>query len=239
MHILFFLQLLFVFSFPAYSIDDFTHESEFSSVTSRGNTPYETYNTKTNNRIIVDSKHDVTFGGHYTYGTINDEQLEIARNWDVNAKYLTAVTKKTYAFLGLVVEGDEYAGFSERNNIDLGFNTKYIDRDDFKLYFDYGYRQTVEIPIEGETRKDQKLRFYGKLDDKLTESTSYGSWIEYIPNLTTPEDYMISFEPSLRVSINSILSLKVSYKGMYDNMPAIEQRKYYDEIYTTSLLAKF
>lgn len=239
MYILIFLQLLFVISLPSYGIDNFTHESEFSSVTSRGNTPYETYNTKTNNRIIVDSKHDVTFGGHYTYGTINDEQLEIARNWDVNTKYLTAITNKTYAFLGLVVEGDEYAGFSERNNIDLGFNTKYIDRDDFKLYFDYGYRQTVEIPIEGETRKDQKLRFYGKLEDKLNESTSYGLWIEYIPNLTTPEDYMISFEPSLRVAINSILSLKVSYKGMYDNMPAIEQRKYYDEIYTTSLLAKF
>lgn len=239
MNNLIFLLLTMSFTVSAYTFESFTHESEFSSVTSRGNTPYETYNTKTSNRIVIDSMHDVTFGGHYTYGSINDQQFEIARNWDVNGKYLSAISKKTYGFLGVVVEGDEFAGFSERNNIDLGFNTKYIDRDDFKIYFEYGYRQTVEVPIEGETRKDQKLRAYGKIEDELTENTSYGFWLEYIPNLTTPEDYMISLEPSFRVAINSILFLKVSYRGMYDNMPAIEQRRYLDEIYSTSLLAKF
>jgi putative salt-induced outer membrane protein YdiY len=233
--------ILFSLSFsPLYAIEDFTHESEFSSVASRGNSPYESYLTKTSNRIIIDRMHDVTFGGHYAYGSINDEQLEIARNWDFNAKYLAAISEKTYGFFGGVVEGDEFAGYSERNNIDLGLSTKYIYTDDFKLYVEYGYRQTVEVPIDNsETRKDQKLRFYGKIDEKISENASYTFWLEYIPNLTTPEDYMINLEPALRVTITKIFSLKVAYKAMYDNMPAIETRKYLDETYTTSLLAKF
>lgn len=222
------------------AIDDFTHESEFSSISSRGNSPYESYLTKTSNRIIYDKMHDITFGGHYSYGTISDAQVEIARNWDVNFKYLTGISKRTYIFLGTVVEGNRFAGFSERNNIDLGFTTKFKNRDDFKIYFEYGFRHTVEVPINGGgVRKDQKLRFLGKIDKSISATSSYGVWVEYIPNLTTPKDYMIYYEPSLRVVINSIFSLKVAYKGMYDNLPAISSRKYYDETYTTSLLAKF
>lgn len=235
-----FLVLSVLFSLPVFAIDDFTHESEFSSISSRGNSPYESYLTKTSNRIVIDKMHDVTFGGHYSYGSINDDQLEIARNWDVNAKYLTAVSEKTYAFLGGVVEGDEFAGYSERNNIDLGFTTKYLNADDLKIYFEYGLRHSVEVPIDGSAaRKDQKARLYSQVDETISESSSYGFWIEYIPNFTSPDDYMINFEPSFRVVINTIFSLKVAYKGMYDNVPAIESRKYYDETYTTSLLAKF
>ena len=240
MFIRFFFTVASLAILPAYAIEDFTHESEFASITSRGNTPYESYLTKTSNRIIIDKMHDVTFGGHYSYGSINDEQIEIARNWDVNVKYLSAISEKTYAFLGGVVEGDEFAGYSERNNIDLGFTTKYLNSDDLKLYFEYGYRQTVEVPIDNsKIRKDHKLRFYSQVDETISENASYGLWLEYIPNLTTNEDYMINFEPSFRVVINKIFSLKVAYKGMYDNVPAIEARKYYDETYTTSLLAKF
>lgn len=223
----------------AYAIEDFTHESQFSSIATRGNSPYESYLTKTSNRIVFDKMHDITFGGHYAYGSINDEQLEIARNWDFNAKYLSAISEKAYGFLGGVVEGDEFAGFSERNNIDLGLSTKYKNSDDLKIYFEYGYRQTVEVPIEGATRKDQKLRLYGKIDEKLTETTSYTFWLEYQPNLTTPDDYMINLEPAFRVMINKIFSLKVAYQALYDNMPAIPSRRYLDETYTTSLLAKF
>lgn len=227
------------FSYSSSAIENFSHESEFSSVASRGNAPYETYNTKTFNRVVIDKMHDVTFGAHYSFGTIGDDQEEIARNWDVNAKYLTAFTKKSYLFLGGSIEGNEYAGFTERNNIDFGVNTKYINQDSYKIYFEYGYRQTIEVPNAGDIRKDQKLRLYLKIDDKLTQNSNYSFWIECIPNLTNNEDYMINFEPSFRVSINSILFLKVAYKGMYDNLPAIESRKYYDELYTTSLLAKF
>jgi putative salt-induced outer membrane protein YdiY len=234
--------LFFILIFPVtvWGLDDFTHESEFSSIRSRGNTPYETYLTKVSNKLVIDKMHDVTFGGHYSYGSIGDNEVEIARNWDINAKYLSAISVKTYAFLGAVVEGNEFAGFSERNNIDLGFRTTFIENDDITLSTEYGYRQTVEVPTDGsKTNKDQKVRLYGKIDEKLTQSASYAFWVEYIPNFTRPEDYMINFEPSLRVAINNIFSLKVAYKGMYDNMPAIASRKYYDENYTTSLLAKF
>lgn len=237
---LFIIVIVFGIQSHAFGIQDFEHKSEFSSATSRGNSPYESYNTKTTNRVILDKMHDITFGGHYTYGSINEDQLEIARNWDANFKYLTAFTKKNYAFLGFVVEGDEFAGYSERNNIDLGVSTKYIDTDVFKIYFEYGYRQTVEVPIDSSgTNKDQKLRFYAVLDDEITKNSSFNFWLEYVPNLSRTDDYLINFEPSFRVAVNSIFSLKIAYKGMYDNLPAIESRKYYDETYTTSLLAKF
>jgi putative salt-induced outer membrane protein YdiY len=234
------LILLITLASNLFAYDDFTHESEASINGSQGNSPYDAYNFFTRNKLKIDSQHEAVLAGHYSLSTINDEQFEIARNWDINGKYLVALSKKLYAFLGFVVEGDEFAGYSERNNIDLGAEHKFIYTDKYKMIFQYGLRQTVEVPIDGRgADKDQKARFYSRIDNEINSTSDYAFWIEYIPNFSTPEDYMINFEPSYRISLTRIFSLKLSYKGVYDNEPAIASRRYFDSFYRTSLLAKF
>jgi len=235
--------LLILLSFIAQSLfafEDFTHESEAAVNGSQGNSPYDAYNFFTRNKFKIDTQHEATIGGHYALSTINDEQFEIARNWDINGKYLVAISKKTYGFIGAAVEGDEFAGYSERNNVDLGAEYKFINTDKYKMIFQYGLRQTVEVPIDGSgADKDQKARFYSRIDDVINANSDYAFWLEYIPNFSTPKDYMINFEPSYRISLSKIFSLKLSYRGVYDNEPAIASRRYFDSFYRTSLLAKF
>ena len=224
----------------AATLDDFTHESSLSVVAGQGNSPFATYNAAVKNDLIFDKAHHMIIGGHYTLSTINAEEVEIARNWNFNTKYLVLISKTSEAFIGASSEGDEFAGYSERNNIDIGLNTRLIDKDEFHFNIEYGYRSSVEVSTDGTgADKDEKLRFYLYIDEKLGENISYAFWVEYISNLTTDEDYMINFEPSFRVSLTKIFFLKLSYKGMYDNQPAVEGRKYLDTYYTTSLLAKF
>ena len=64
------------------------------------------------------------------------------------------------------------------------------------------------------------------------------------PNFSESDDYLISFEPSIAVAMNKTFSLKVAYKGDYDNEPAVdadsgERNEYLDYTTTTSLIAKF
>ncbi|MBA2405049.1 MAG: DUF481 domain-containing protein, partial [Bdellovibrionales bacterium] len=67
----------------------------------------------------------------------------------------------------------------------------------------------------------------------------YRLWAEYVPNFTNSDDYLVNYEASAMAIMTSMLSLKVAYKGLYDDDPAIEGNKNYDYTYTTSLVAKF
>lgn len=220
------------------SFAKFSHESEASLISSTGNSPFETYNLKTTNNYEI-FKQEFIFGGHYQLGTIDTSKIEIARNWDFNVKAARNIDKVVEGFFGAVVEGDRFAGFSERNNIDIGLVWKHINTDEKKFRSELGYRQTVETPVGGSARKDSKLRIYSQYEDKFNENVLYKFWIELLPNFTTPKDYMITFEPSIQVTLTKIFSLKVSYKGAYDNMPAVDTRINYDALYSTSLIAKF
>lgn len=231
--------LLCVSHVAAYAKDrGLSHESEASIIASQGNSPFETYNLKTTNNYELFDQ-EFIFGGHYQLGTINSSKIEIARNWDINLKASRVIDSTLEGFFGAVVEGDIFAGFSERNNIDLGLVWKHLNSDQTKFRSELGYRQTVETPVGGPSRKDSKIRLYSLYEDKLNENVRYKFWFELLPNLTTPDDYMITFEPSLQVTLTRIFSLKVSYKGIYDNMPAIDSRLNFDSLYSTSLIAKF
>jgi putative salt-induced outer membrane protein len=227
--------LIYIVSLKAYP--KFSHESEASIVQLAGNTELETYNGKTTN-VYQAEAYTLGFGGHYTLGTAGE--FETARNWDINAKAGKVLNPQWDTNLGVVYEGNEFAGFETRTNVDVGGTWKMYALDSLKQHFDIGYRYTDEKPINDlPHNRDSKIRLYAERDQKIQENLSYKIWLEYLPNLTTPEDYQISFEPSMQVAINQTFALKVAYKGMYDNVPAAEGLERFDSVYTTSLIAKF
>lgn len=230
--------LLCVNSFNSYALNKFSHESEASIISSVGNSPFETYDLKTTNNYEIFDQ-EFIFGGHYQLGNFGNDKVVIARNWDFNIKGSRVIDQVVEGFFGAVVEGDEFAGYSERNNIDIGLVWKHINTDQTKFRSELGYRQTVETPLEKPARKDSKIRIYSLYEDKFNENVRYKLWFELLPNFTTPNDYMVTIEPSVQVTLTRIFSLKVTYKGMYDNMPAISSRVNYDSLYSTSLIAKF
>ena len=220
----------------------FSHESELSMVVVGGNSESETYYAKTQN-IYELNKNKFTLGGHYTLGSSKadgDLESEITvRNWDINLRYDRSLTQKIGLFLGEQIEGDKFSGYDKRYNTDFGLRYDFIKNDKTTLYSDLGYRYTVEKKVDNTETKDHKARVYLENTNVHNETLSSKFWIEYLPNFSESEDWIINFEPSLKVNLHKMLSLKLAYKGTYDNQPAVLGNKKFDYAYTTALIAKF
>lgn len=176
--------------------------------------------------------------------TRDKEIIESARNWDVKAKYEHTLTKYIDGFLAIQYQGNEFSGYKQRENIDLG--AKYIlkNTDKTQSFFELGARYTIEMKVVRDDKNEDvfnfsKGRLYYEIVHKKSEDLSYKFWIEYLPNFTESEDYLITYEPSVAFILSNTFSLKTAYKAMYDNLPNIEGNKYTDYTFTTSLLAKF
>lgn len=227
---------------------EFSHKSEAAIVTTGGNSELQTYNAQTEN-TYQKGKRSYKLSGHYTLGFAeaeeneSDDLVESARNWDYKGQYEQEVSRNVSALAALQYEGNEFSGYTQRTNHDIGGKYTFVDTKKEKLYVELGLRYTEEH----RTTDDENGRniFYfnkGNLTTELQrkrDNISYGVWIQYLPNFTRSEDYQINIEPSFSVVINEIFSMKMSYKGNYDNEPNIEGNERLDWKYTTALVAEF
>lgn len=222
---------------------DFTNKTGLSIVKAGGNSDLETYNLQTDT-TGTKGKSTLGFGGHYTLGTADG--TESARNWDGNVKYSFKQTKNFGYYTAVQYEGDEFAGYDQRNNYDLGFKYVLANDDKVKSHFELGYRYTEEMLTNGPDEDFQKGRLFYTYSRKASKTLSYAFWTEYIPNFDEEQDFLINFEPSLSVALDDTFSLKVAYRGSYDGQPQFTttngvttENERLDYVQTTSLIANF
>jgi len=229
------IALLMLASLNAFA--QFKNETELGLLQSGGNSDIQTNNAKTASNYKWDMN-TINFGGHYTYGETSDAVT--ARNWDLTTSYERQVSDKLSLLLGEVIEGNRFIGIKSRYNSDIGVKYFYM-KDDKRIFFtELGYRYSIEDRYEPlENTYDNKARLYNEFSHVFSETTQYKFWLEYVPNFTDGKDYLINGEASLTAILNSTFSLKVAYKGMYDNQPAFAGFKNYDFLTTTALVAKF
>jgi putative salt-induced outer membrane protein len=213
------------------------NESELALIQSGGNAEAETTNAKTTNTYKWE-KYSALFGGHYTYGETKDSVS--VRNWDINGKVEQEITHNMSLVLGEIIEGNRFTAIKARYNSDIGARYYYTKTDLQNFFTELSYRYAIEDrydPLENST--DHKARFYNEFDHKYSETLQYKLWLEYVPNFTDGKDYLVNGEASITSILSTMFSLKVAYKGMYDNRPASPGFKNYDYLTTTSLVAKF
>lgn len=227
------------------------NESQLSVIQTGGNAVTETFNAKTESIFKTESKWEYTLSGHYTLASaeIVDENgdtvmQENAKNWSLLLKPEKNLSDKLSIFLQAQYEGNEFAGFSQRDNYDIGGKYKLINEKKRKLSIEAGFRYTVErrsdpaADVEG-VIDDEKGRLFSEYKVVNSENLRYKFWVEYIPNFTNNTDYLINFEPSATVTLSDNFSLKLAYLGQYDNQPAVKENEYLDFTYTTSILIKY
>lgn len=228
----FFVILLF----PCLACAKYSHESEVSSVTTGGNTDVETYLFRTVNKLEFDNT-IYRLSGHYTYGEASG--VVSARDWDINISFEHKIRRNMSWFIGEVAEGLPFQGIRARYNSDIGLKYYYIKLDERNFFSELGYRYTVEDQVQpGEDQYEHKGRFFTEYNDKPTKNFSYRLWIEYIPSFTKG-DYLFIHEASITSILSSIFSLKLAFRGNYDQKPVSPGLKNYDYSYTSSLLARF
>lgn len=222
--------------FSASAMAKLSHESELSIVNSGGNSDLQAYNGQTKNKYQFE-KNSLAFGGHYTYGEANNSLS--ARNWDVNTKYEFGLSEDFSAIVGEIIEGNNFQDVKARYNSDLGARYSVIKNDVQAWFFELAYRYTAEDRFVSENVYQHKARTYTEWGYKYSETLQWKVWLEYVPNFSDGQDWMMTGEASMTAILTSTFSLKVAYKGLYDNLPANPTLKTYDYITTTSLVAKF
>jgi putative salt-induced outer membrane protein len=231
------ILLIVLWMVPNIVLAQFANESEFALVKTGGNSDIQTTNARTSN-IYKWKKNQILASGRYLYGETKSGVS--ARNWDLNGKFEREVHPHISFFLGEIVEGNNFTGIKARYNSDAGGKYYYIKNDLKNVFSELGYRYTVEDRIAPVLNTyDNKARFYNEINHKISQTVQYKFWLEYIPNFTERKDYLINGEASLTSILNSVFSLKVSYLGLYDNLPARSGLKNFDFTTTTSLVAKF
>ncbi|MCO4755204.1 MAG: DUF481 domain-containing protein, partial [Bacteriovoracaceae bacterium] len=122
----------------ASKVENFSHRSELAIVSTGGNSKVETYNAKTESTYEV-GKRSYTAGGHYTLGlqgADDGDMQESARNWDAKVKYEQALRRNFNATAAIQFEGDEFSGYEQRENHDLGGKYIFVDTDKKSLHFE-------------------------------------------------------------------------------------------------------
>jgi putative salt-induced outer membrane protein len=231
-------------------------EAGLSVIRTGGNTQVETYNLKSKTAKEWE-KRTLTVGGHYTLatqieqqetatgsGVFKEQKNESARDWDGYTRYDEILNTKLNVFAQAQYEGNEFAGFKQRNNYDLG--AKYIlsKTDTTKFFVEAAVRLTEEKAVERneddeDVFNDTKGVIFTEYRKKVSKTLNWKFWVQYVPNFTRSEDYQINFEPSFNVTLTDMFSLSMAYTGRYDNELNAGVEKRLDWTHTTSLIANF
>ena len=221
-----FLSVLFISLFTfAEEKSPWAHESEVGLVKVSGNTDSESYNGKQKTVYSFD-QNALTLAGRYLEAKTAGTQT--AKSWEASLRYERILSEQWSMFAQQGAESDSFAGYT------------ILKTDSENLFAEAGYRYTKTLPSLGaETKYESYGRLYSEYDRKLNSHVSAKLWAEYLPNLTNSDAYLVNYEPSVAVVLNSLFSLKMSYLVKYHNKTILPTEKKTDSTFTTALVAKF
>lgn len=216
--------------------DGFHNESSLSIVASNGNSRNQTFNIAQKNGYRFEAN---TLKTEIAYLRSRSADTESALNWGAGLRYERLVSQHTGAYVGQGVFSDRYAGIDLRYNSDIGVRYILINNDTLNWALETGYRYMSEHRVTPPDVFESLGRLYTEAGWKFSETSSTRYWIEYLPNITRPEGYMVNTEISLNTFLTSILSLKVAYLVKFNNAPPPEATTKYDTLVSTALVANF
>ena len=224
------------FSFAEVSQQGFSDESELGVILTGGNTRTQSLNAKQQN-LYGFEKNLLKFNGRYLRST--NQGVENGRNWSLGLRYERELAEMLAIFLGQNIESDVFAGIQQRYNTDLGAKYSVFKTENFKWFFEGGYRYTIENKTDMTQKKSNYGRLYTEAEKAFNKEVSTKLWLEYLPNFTTSSDYQINTELSFLAQLNAVLSMKLGYMIRFDNVLNAGVQYKTDSIFTTALVAKF
>lgn len=234
---LFLLLLLFRVSLSeAQEKKSFSHESEASIVNISGNTQTENYLFKQSTEYKL-QKELLNIKGRYL--RTKNLSTEIARLWDLSLRYEKEISLLWSYFIQQGAESDPYAGFTQRDNSDIGAKYFFIKNAPEVLFLEGGYRYSkILSSLNNEVYYKNSARFYAEYTNNLSEEFSGKIWLEYLADINDPQDYLVNYEPSISLLVSQTFSIKISYLVKIHNKIILPEEKKADTAFTTTLVIK-
>lgn len=201
-----------------------TGNSRTQSLSAKEKTTYEwSLNTLDSKASYLESK--------------NEGKLSALR-WDAGLRYERSLGDRWRIFLGQSVESDTFAGYRQRHASDLGARRWFVKIEkEWEWFSELGYRYQIENRTDNSHLHSNIVRIYSEVSHQWSATSSSKYWIEYLPNFSHSQDWLLNSELSSSFAITSIFALKLAYLVKYNNHPV--NAKNTDSTYTTALVAKF
>lgn len=212
------------------------NESELAVVTTSGNSEGESYSAKEKTTYSLEKS---VFTNNASYLRTKTQGVETALQWSFGLRYDYNLSDLWALYVGYLIEADPYSGFVQRNSTDLGAKYTIRATDVEKWFAEAGARQSDTYTILGEHVYATFGRLYTEYNRVLSETVSMKIWLEYLPNFTDSQAYLANGEVSMTAMLSKVFSLKVAYLEKYQNLPPVAGAERVDNVFTTSLVAKF
>jgi putative salt-induced outer membrane protein len=231
---------------------DWETDTELGFVSQSGNTNQENTFFKTKATKEVD-KNAYTIEGSYINTTgevqVATTDVRLAESMTAGLRYVRTVSEKLGVLGGALWEKNHFQGFENRYSGDLGVKYTIMKTEDISFINETGYRyrkQFEYLPGDGQgpSTESDFARVYFEYKNKITKTSRFKLWVETLYDVSDSENIEVNFEPSIDVAIGEMfstsvkpaqVSLKLAYKGMYDNVPAAAGLERYDSIVSTTI----
>lgn len=212
-----------------------TGQIEAGAIAVNGNKNSESYSSK----IKLVWKRELNLyniNGRYIKSL--SDGLESSRNWEVGARYERDFSEKVGFYLGQKVESDIFSGYTQRDSTDLGLKYLIINEQNLNWKAEFGDRHQKVQSTTDQVTTENLGRLYTEINKIWNQGLSVKYWIEYLPNFTQKDSYLMNTEASVGLMMTSVLSLNLGYFLQYQNTPLITG-KYTTTTTTLNLVAKF
>lgn len=224
-------------SLPTLAAQQWNDETELGSTIVSGNTSTETYNAGDKTSYQFD-QNIFKFSGRYLQSKANG--LESAKNWDASLRYERELDASFAVFASFGLSSDIYSGYVQRNDFDLGGKYFLSKSTDTNWSVEAGYRNSfTQFTTASPNPQANYVRIYSEATQVITEGITGKLWVEYLPNLTDTDSYLLNAEPSVSIMLNKLLSLKGADLFKYTNTLPKGFSKHLDSFFTLSIVAKF
>ena len=213
-----------------------TTEGEAGVVVSGGNANAQSYDFKDSSSYAFDGN---TFKLKAHYLDSSASSVETARNWDLGLRYERLIIEKLSGYAAETLDGDTFAGYTQRYNSDVGGKYLIIKNKELSWSGEAGYELSIQNNNVGTSATDHFIRLYTEVsyDWTPTFNTKYG--FEALPSLTDSNLFRLNSTLGATAAISSIFSIKLSYDVKYNNAPPAGVVFKTDSVFTTALVAKF
>lgn len=212
-------------------------EAEFSYVKTNGNSDVTTLSFKNLFKYQFNERLESKWKLGALYGESDGIRSAESYMTELRADY--KLDKKLYAYGLAGYLTDEFAGFDERFYGGIGAGYKFIDGPKHFFSSELGLNYSLENYTDGTDSDFIDGRAFVLYEYAINEKSQFSQGIEYLYDFDNNDNYRINSDTSLKVQINTALSLKVGYEVRYDNAPTPATLDDTDTRFYTAIVAGF
>lgn len=178
----------------------------------------------------------------YLIATWNIEALKTSQSGESTAERYTSflrldylIGSRLYSFADVLWLQDTFANIDERYYLGAGIGYKIIAGPKHILNTEAGVNYTMDTYTDNTDNNYSGGRIFGKYTYNITAKNKFDQAVEYLHDFENSDNYNVNSDTSITAALNSMLSLKTSYKVKYDNEPVGDAR-YADRIMAVTLV---